>query len=773
MAKSVVRGVRRHLGYSDEMARAVKQDVAAWQRVRRGAVRRRAGLFEGIGIVETSSGRRELVGIEVPRAGRGEVTIEVGSSILSPDGELRAADAAAFPSGSLASVASAGVVIEVGSWVRSVREGDRVALVGGRHASVLTVSAKAVSTVPDGASFADAALGAVAAVASRAIQTAAIRPGEAVIVLVAGPVGLLAQDLVRSSRAESVFVVASTPELAALAESRGADAAGVGSEFEKIVVGERVAVVVCAAADPRLLGAAAPTLADDGRLVFVLPGAARAHPALVAVVPDGIAVIEPRPVEPSAPSDSRPPGAQPTAEIADALAEVGGRVGDLYRGVRDLREPELLRRALWADAGTRGVCLDWQVIPRAVRIRNGKLFRIPDLFPRGLDLEGKALPAPASPTLRRGVEGASARGLDQLGVGLLGCGDIGMVNAAAIAAAGATRLVAAYDPATPLADEVTSRFRGTTARSADELIENSDVDVVFVATPHYLHAQLAVQAARAGRHVLVEKPLAVDLEQALRVADAADEYGVTVSLCLPYRYAPHVVEARRLVREGALGRFAGASLVYLVDKPPSYWSTGYSGRAVSDWRGSREKAGGGVLMMNLSHYLDALRYLVNGEVESVSAHVGSVDQVPGIDVEDSAALTLRFDSGAIAAVVGCAACRGASRLEFAIWGEAGHISVESPSRAYSLRAIDDLIAGRWRSLPKRSATTDVRERMALLDSFAAAVRDGRQPDIPVSDGIAVQALLEAAYRSSRERRPASPVDILREAEARAGSGAPD
>ncbi|MBA2360009.1 MAG: Gfo/Idh/MocA family oxidoreductase [Actinobacteria bacterium] len=332
--------------------------------------------------------------------------------------------------------------------------------------------------------------------------------------------------------------------------------------------------------------------------------------------------------------------------------------------------------------------------------------------------------------------------------------------------------MAAYDPATPLAEEVTSRFGGRTARSADELIEGRDVDVVFVATPHHLHAQLAVQAARAGRHVLVEKPLAVDLEQALTVADAADRYGVAVSICLPYRYAPHVVEARRLIRDGALGTFAAASLVYLVDKPPSYWSSGYSGRAVSDWRGSREKAGGGVLLMNLSHYLDALRYLVDVEVESVSAHVSSVDQVPRIDVEDSVALTLRYENGAIAAVMGSAACRGASRLELAIWGEVGHISVESPSKAYSLRASGDVMAGRWRFLPTRSGVTDQRERMAFLDDFAAAVRDRRQPDVSVSDGIAVQALIEAAYRSSHERRPASPDDILREAEVRAGRRGP-
>ena len=231
-----------------------------------------------------------------------------------------------------------------------------------------------------------------------------------------------------------------------------------------------------------------------------------------------------------------------------------------------------------------------------------------------------------------------------LGVALLGCGDIGVDNAAAVVAAPNARLVACYDPDPALAAAVADRFGTTAATSAEALLALRDVQAVFIAVPHHLHTPLAIQAAEAGRHVIVEKPLARTLAEAEELAAAVRRAGVTGTVCFPQRFEPHVEHARRLVSEGALGEVTGALAVYFADKAASYWVGGYSGRSVSGWRGSRELSGGGVLMMNFPHLIDVIRAVARIEVLEVSALTASSE---GLEVEDTVSVSARYDNGAV------------------------------------------------------------------------------------------------------------------------------
>ena len=114
--------------------------------------------------------------------------------------------------------------------------------------------------------------------------------------------------------------------------------------------------------------------------------------------------------------------------------------------------------------------------------------------------------------------------------------------------------------------------------------------------------------------------------------------------------------ARRLIAAGALGETFGVLLNFFMDKPPSYWIGGFSSRAHSDWRGSREQAGGGVLIMNLSHYVDLIRHLTGLEVEAVSSGAQSSEQTA--EVEDAVSVTVRYANGALGSLFANAALRG-------------------------------------------------------------------------------------------------------------------
>jgi predicted dehydrogenase len=236
---------------------------------------------------------------------------------------------------------------------------------------------------------------------------------------------------------------------------------------------------------------------------------------------------------------------------------------------------------------------------------------------------------------------------------------------------------------------------------------------------------------------------------------AARDAGVVLSVCFPDRYEPRAMLARWLIENGALGEFAGATVKFFRDKAPSYWLGGFSGRSKSDWRRLQEKAGGGVLIMNLCHYLDLLRHLTRCEVDQVAAFTASTDQTT--EVEDVVSVSLRFSNGAVGTVSGGSAVPGAEVSEFRLWGEEGHVALEPDARFFTLRALDGFRTARWQSfgkLPKIST------RAAYLSRLATAIARGEEPDVTCDDAMAVQATIEAAYEAGRTGSVVRPSELL-------------
>jgi UDP-N-acetyl-2-amino-2-deoxyglucuronate dehydrogenase len=442
----------------------------------------------------------------------------------------------------------------------------------------------------------------------------------------------------------------------------------------------------------------------------------------------------------------------------DAVAGARIAVEDLLGEPIDPREAALLYRRLAADPALVGAHFDWRRLPGEERASAGHVLRIPDPRARGVDLDRAALPPGAghrrrSRLLDLGDPFEEATGM--LRIGLLGCGDIAAANAEAAALAPNTRLVACSDPARHLAEDLARRFGADVEGTAEALLERPDVDAVFLAVPHHLHAPLAIQAAEAGRHVITEKPLANTLDAALEMVRAAERAGVVLTVCFPHRYAPSAQLARRLVRSGALGDLGGALVNHFLDKPPSYWVGGLSGRSVSSWRSSRALAGGGVLIMNLSHYIDLLRYVGGVEVESIVGMTAAADAAR--EVEDAVCLGVSFANGALGSIVGSSETRGATSTELRLWGADGHIVVEPEPRFFTLRALDGLRTGRWQTFGKLPR---VNMRQVFLSRLATAIDQGREVDVSARDGLAVQAILAAAYAAAGGQESVRPAELL-------------
>lgn len=215
------------------------------------------------------------------------------------------------------------------------------------------------------------------------------------------------------------------------------------------------------------------------------------------------------------------------------------------------------------------------------------------------------------------------------------------------------------------------------------LIERDDIDLIDIVAPNHLHAEIAIAAAEGGKHILCEKPLAMTLEQAYRMRDAAKKSGVVHMLSHNYRFAPAVQYAKQLIASGRLGRIYHLRATYLQD-----WLI--DPRYPMEWRLRKELTGSGVLGDIGSHIIDLARFLVGG----ISEVVGRMDTIvkrrplPGqpvsvkpdaivmgdVTVDDACSFLATFENGATG-VFEATRFAGGNRVgnRFEINGEKGSV----------------------------------------------------------------------------------------------------
>jgi predicted dehydrogenase/threonine dehydrogenase-like Zn-dependent dehydrogenase len=354
--------------------------------------------------------------------------------------------------------------------------------------------------------------------------------------------------------------------------------------------------------------------------------------------------------------------------------------------------------------------------------------------------------------VRRLSKDSTAKEARRLRVAIVGCGGRGAENGVAAQRANQTSLAVVMDVSDGPARRLGERLGVPWTTDYASVLADERIDAVFLSTPHYLHAKQAVLAARAGKHVIVEKPLATTLYDATQMVRAARESGVHLSPWLGKRYLPHVDKAKQLVDAGLLGRLLGAHLTFHTYRPSSYWQVGSEDGL--NWRGCWETSGGGALMTQGIHQLDWLLYLSRSKVVAVSAQYATLDSPT--EVEDAIVMWLRFENGALATADVACRVQGATNCpisELRLWGTEGHLSLTPPQQFYASRLIDGGRPKNWNALDPRPGNDFTSADVEYLDRFARSVLRERPLEIDAEDGIRLQAVIEAAYRSSREQEP--------------------
>lgn len=368
--------------------------------------------------------------------------------------------------------------------------------------------------------------------------------------------------------------------------------------------------------------------------------------------------------------------------------------------------------------------------------------------------------------------------MDRLGIGLVGYGMIGRVHALAYRELGLyypgaippvdLAAVCTARPETAKRAAAEAGFHAWTT-SVEELVSRTDVAVVDCCVPNYLHRSVLLAATRAGKPVIVEKPLALNTSEALEISSAARHAGVPVGLIFNFRFIPAITRARQLIEEGFLGQIYQFDIEYL-----------HSGYQNPDrpmgWKMRLTQSGGGALTDLGAHLLDMTRYLVAEFAEvwaTTRTFVPERPAAPGssqrerVDVDDAAWVQAKMSNGAIGTVMATRYATGAvDDLNLSIHGQRGALRFQlmEPNwlYVYDQQAAGEPIGGKrgWTRVesiqqypgspvpPARSFIGWTRPMAHNLFSFLSAITHKTDPAPGLDDGLRVHQVLDACYASA-------------------------
>jgi UDP-N-acetyl-2-amino-2-deoxyglucuronate dehydrogenase len=224
--------------------------------------------------------------------------------------------------------------------------------------------------------------------------------------------------------------------------------------------------------------------------------------------------------------------------------------------------------------------------------------------------------------------------------GIIGCGRVAPRHAQSLQQLPEARLVAVADVRESRAAHFAEEYHADPYADYRALLDRPDVDAVSICVPSGLHAQIAVDAMEAGKHVLVEKPIAITLEDADRMIATAQTTGRTLGVVLQNRYNHPMQQLRGLIDQGRLGRLYLGNACVRWFRPQSYYEDGWHGTWAMD---------GGALMNQSIHHIDALQWFM-GPVHSVYAYADTLAH--SMEAEDVGVAVIRFANGALATVEG-------------------------------------------------------------------------------------------------------------------------
>jgi UDP-N-acetyl-2-amino-2-deoxyglucuronate dehydrogenase len=329
--------------------------------------------------------------------------------------------------------------------------------------------------------------------------------------------------------------------------------------------------------------------------------------------------------------------------------------------------------------------------------------------------------------------------------GLIGCGRVAPRHAQSLVQLPETQLVAVADIREDRARRFSQEYGAQAYPDYHEMLARPDIDAVTICVPSGLHAPVAIDVLQAGKHVLVEKPISLDMASADRMIATAREAGLSLGVVLQNRYNSPVQQVRALIDRGRLGKLYLGSVCVRWYRPQSYYEDGWHGTLAMD---------GGALMNQSIHHLDALQWFM-GPVASVYAYTATLAHK--MESEDVGVAVVRFRSGALATIEG-STLTWPQNLEgsVALFGERGSVKIGGTALSrITLWKVDGELEREAEILTSQRVdppTVYGYSHREVIHDFARALLDGREPQTPGPEARKSLALVLAIYESARTGR---------------------
>lgn len=335
------------------------------------------------------------------------------------------------------------------------------------------------------------------------------------------------------------------------------------------------------------------------------------------------------------------------------------------------------------------------------------------------------------------------------GFGIIGCGMISEFHKRAIDDISGAKLVSCFDRVPAAAEKFAAAHGCQAYADLDEMLSDKGLDIVTICTPSGAHMEPAVSAAKAGKHVIVEKPLEINLKRCDKIIDACEKAGVKLATIFPSRFHESSQLMKKAIDKGRFGKLAMGDAFVKWFRTQAYYDSGA-------WRGTWQLDGGGALMNQAVHSVDLLLWLM-GPVAEVSAYTSTLAH-ERIEVEDIAAAVLKFESGALGVIEATTAAFPGSLKKIELRGSKGSAVMEE----------EDIIEWSFEKMTKND--DELLKRMAgktetgggasdpsaighhghteMFKDLIKAIKKDSKPEVDGQEGRKSTELIQAIYKSA-------------------------
>jgi predicted dehydrogenase len=345
-----------------------------------------------------------------------------------------------------------------------------------------------------------------------------------------------------------------------------------------------------------------------------------------------------------------------------------------------------------------------------------------------------------------------------IGFGIIGCGVIGPTHADAILAnqEQGARLLAVFDTVPEAAQKMAARYNVQAYSDLAAFLAHPDLQVVNICVPSGLHAELGVITAKAGKHVIVEKPLDISLAAADRLIQTCREHKVKLAVISQHRFCPAMRQLQDALQAGRLGDLVLGDAIIKWYRTQQYYDS-------AGWRGTYAVDGGGALMNQGIHYVDLLQWVM-GPVKSIRAVTKTLAHK--IEVEDIAIAILQFENGAIGTIQGSTAVYPGLPERLEISGRNATVIIEADKiKTWEIKD-EKGETGNYGSITNSDSGNNSDSASAAADPAALsttghafqvadmieAIRDKHEPTLNGEEARKPLEIILAIYQSSRENR---------------------